>query len=75
MSRSVSEVKEIFGISSLVGHYDLKKPVRVAVDASSFGLGAMLSRLSEDGEEKVIAFASRTLSQSEQNYSVIERDA
>ena len=55
MSRSVSEVKEIFGVSSLVGHYDLKKPVRVAVDASSFGLGAMLSRLSEDGEEKVIA--------------------
>ena len=75
MSGSVSEVKEIFAVSSLVGHYDLKKPVRLAVDASSFGLGAMLSHLSEDGEGKPIAFASRTLSHSEQNYSVIERDA
>ena len=35
----------------------------------------MLSHLSEDGEEKPIAFASRNLCQSEQNYSMIEKEA
>lgn len=35
----------------------------------------MLSHISEDGEEKPIAFASCTLSSSEQNYSMIEKEA
>ena len=34
-----------------------------------------MSHLFEDGEEKPIAFASCTLSQSEQNYSMIEKEA
>ncbi|PFX22103.1 Retrovirus-related Pol polyprotein from transposon 17.6 [Stylophora pistillata] len=59
----------------LLAHYDPKKPVRLAIDSSSFGLGAVLSHISEDGEEKPIAFASRTLSSSEQNYSMIEKEA
>ena len=49
--------------------------MRQAVDAWFFGLGAVLSHLSEDGKEKPRAFASRTLSQSEQNFSVIEKEA
>ena len=44
--------------------------MRLAVDSSYFGLGAVLSHISEDGEEKQIAFAS-----SEQNYSMIEKEA
>ena len=69
------KLKGILQSAPLLTHYDPKKLVRLAVDASSFGLGAVLSHISEDGEEKPIAFASRTLSSSEQNYSMIEKEA
>ena len=42
-------------------------------DASDHGVGAVLSQL-QDGVEKPIAFASRTLSKSERNYGVTRRE-
>lgn len=36
---------------------------------------AVLSHVSDDGEERLIAYATRTLSASEQNYSMIEKEA
>lgn len=67
-------MKELLRSSPLVAHYDPKKPARMAVDASSYGLGAVLSYVSDDGEEKPIAYTSRSLSASEQNYSMIETE-
>ena len=55
--------------SSLLVHYDLKKSLRRACDASPYGVGAVISHVMEKGEEKPIAFASRTLIASEHNYS------
>ena len=42
-------------------------------DASDHGIGALLSQL-QDGIERPIAFASRTLSKSERNYCVTRRE-
>ena len=38
------------------------------------GLSAILSQLDDDGNEKVIAYASRKLLDREQKYSSIERE-
>lgn len=64
---------ELASDTVLVRH-DPSLPISIATDASPFGLSAVLSHL--DGEtEKPIAFASRSLSMSEKNYSQLDKEA
>ena len=55
--------------SEFLTHYDLKKPIILSCDASPYGVGACLSRL---GNTQPVAFASRTLSNTERKYAQIE---
>lgn len=43
-------------------------------DASAFGLGAVLSQIQGQGEEKVLAYASRTLNPAQKNYCTTKRE-
>jgi hypothetical protein len=52
---------------------DFTKPFIVTTDASGFAVGAILSQ-GKIGQDKPIAFASRTLHKAEQNYSTIEKE-
>jgi hypothetical protein len=53
-----------------MAHYDLHKPLVLAVYAFGYGLGAVISHT--DGvQENPIAYASRTLTPAEKNYSQI----
>ena len=56
-------------------HYDPMLPVRVASDASPYGIGAVLSHVLPDGSERPVAFASRTLNKAESGYSQIDKEA
>ena len=49
----------------VLAYADYTKPFRLHTDTSESGLGAVLYQKQTDGTEGVIAYASRTLSQSE----------
>ena len=73
--KAFENVKQLITSEPVLTHYDPKAPVRLACDASPYGLGAVLSHVMSDGCEKPIAFASRSLTKAERNYAQIDREA
>ena len=69
------KAKALLVSQEVLTHYNPELPLRLACDASPYGVGAVLSHAMPDGEERPIAYASRTLSKAEQNYAQIEREA
>ncbi|RUM45435.1 MAG: hypothetical protein DSY80_03320, partial [Desulfocapsa sp.] len=72
---AIEEVKRILTSDQVLVHYDTTKPMTLATDASPYGVGAVISHVLENGDERPIAFASRTLTSSEKNYAQIEKEA
>jgi hypothetical protein len=72
--QSFIQVKEMLTGDNVLTHFDPNKPLILGVDASPYGLGAVLSHKMEDGSERPLAYASRTLSPAERNYPQIEKE-
>lgn len=74
-SKAFTQAKAELASAQMLTHFDPQLPIRLAADASSYGVGAVVSHILPDGSERPIAFASRSLSSSEKNYAQIEREA
>ena len=66
--------KQLILSSKTLVHYDETLPLFLSCDASSYGAGAVLSH-QIDGQFRPVAFASCTLTQAQQNYSQLEKEA
>jgi len=66
-------LKDILCSEPLLQYPDFRKGFIVTCDASSTGIGSVLSQGSI-GHDLPVAYASRVLTKAEKNYSVIERE-
>ena len=71
--QSFDQYKQMLTSSALLAHYDPSQPLLLSCDASQYGVGAVLSQVCNGGE-KPVAYASRTLTTAEQNYSQLEKE-
>ena len=69
------QIKNLLTSPPVLAHYDPQKTTIVAVDASNNGIGAVLSQIQEDGTRKPVYYISRSLTDTEQKYAVIEKEA
>ena len=67
--------KEVLVSAQALAHYDPPLPLLLAAVASSYGVGVVVSHQYPDGTECQIAFASRTLTTAEKNYTQLEKEA
>ena len=68
------EAKKQLTSDSLLVHYNPDKSLILTCDASPYGLGAVLSHKMEDGQERPVTYASRSLAPAEKHYSQIEKE-
>ena len=73
--KAFKQAKELLTSATVLAHYNPGLPLRLAADASAYGIGAVISHVCEDGTERPVAYASRTLTESEKNYAQLEKEA
>ena len=60
-AKAFQEAKEKIIPAQVLTHYDPARPIKLAVDASTYGVGVVISHSMPNGDERPIAFASCTL--------------
>lgn len=68
-----NKCKIILTSSHVLQYPDFSKPFILTTDASKFAIGAVLSQ-GPVGQDRPVAFGSRTLTKTEESYSVIEKE-
>lgn len=71
--KAFQDVKQALVSAPILSSPDFSLKFTIQCDASATGLGSVLTQV-QDGVEKVIAFASRSLSRTERNWSTYQRE-
>ena len=71
--KAFEKLKNILSGNDILQYPNFDKPFVLTTDASNHAIGAVLSQ-GPIGSDRPVAFASRTLNKSEENYSAIEKE-
>lgn len=73
---ALENIKQELCSAQLISYFDPDPSTETILqcDASSTGLGAWIRQIDKNNQEKIVAMASRTLTQTESRYSNIERE-
>ena len=74
-TQAFETVRNMVSSDSILALFDPHRSTRVSADASSYGLGAVLTQQQPSGEWKPISYISRALTTTEQRYAQIEKEA
>ena len=72
--KAFQELRERLAYAETLGYFDKDAPTQVIADAGPVGLGAVLTRKQKNGQ-RVICYASRSLTDTERRYSPTEKEA
>ncbi|XP_024890212.1 uncharacterized protein K02A2.6-like [Temnothorax curvispinosus] len=75
VSEAFNRARDNFKSDNVLAHFDPKLPLILATDASAYGVGAILSHRYPDGTERVLQYASQSLSATQQKYPQIDKKA
>ena len=73
--RAFNDVKCALTSETVLAHYSPSLPVELSVDASTYGLGAVIMHVYPNGTRCSIAYVSRTLNEHEKRYGQIDKEA
>ena len=66
--KAFNKLKLLCSQTPILAHANYKKPFKLHTDASENRFGAVLYQKQDDGMDRIIAYASQTLSKSKKNY-------
>lgn len=69
------EVKQVLSSDQTLSLYNMDYETVIAADASSFGVGAVISQRQPSGQLQPVAYASRVMMDTERRYAQIEKEA
>ena len=74
-AEAFTAVKKQLTSPIVLSNFDPEKDLVLLVDASPYGLGAVLAHRQSDGTDKPIAYTSRSLAPAEKRYSQLDKEA
>ena len=70
---AMQKLKDGICSQRVLAHYDVNAKTKISADASAYGLGTVLLQSQDGVTWQPVAFASRSLNETEMRYAQIER--